>query len=488
MFTQADDVPGGSTVGADVVVAGAGAAGITLARELASSGARVLLLESGGLDYDQDTQDLYQGTSTGSPYAVAESRLRYFGGTTNHWGGWVRPLDPVDFTGRPWVPHTGWPIDYGALGDHYGRALELATGLDDEPFEWSHWSDTHEDVEEFAPGSGVRSAVFRIAPVRFGEAYRGELRDSTDIQVHLGANVVEVATDASGTRVEDLTVRTLGGNQYRVGAPRYVLALGGIENARVMLASSGSVPGGVGNTSDLVGRYFMDHIEGDVATLVASTEIPSIYLGGRYDLARAMLTLDEDLIGDNELAGVGFVVEPLADASEVPDGGIPIRSVASVMEALSGGRPTTCALGVRAEPEPNPESRVTLGDDTDALGMPRIRLHRRLTEGDHRRLRRSVEVMASQLGAAGAGWTRVEEILDGTDEPLLYGWHHMGTTRMGRDSADSVVNPDCRVHEVENLWIAGSSVFPSAGYANPTLTIVALALRLGEHISAAAAR
>ncbi|MEZ5239396.1 MAG: GMC oxidoreductase, partial [Microthrixaceae bacterium] len=310
------------------------------------------------------------------------------------------------------------------------------------------------------------------------------LGESSAIEVHLGANVVEVATAAGGTTVSHMAVRTLSGNEYSVSAASYVLALGGIENARLLLASRASDPAGLGNTGDLVGRYFMDHIEGSVATLVTPLEAPSIYLGGRFDLARAALRPSEELLRSEELAGVAFVMDPL-DAPAGAAGGeeVDLASVSAVLGAVTGRGTRAYSLGIRAEPEPNPESRITLIEARDSLGTPRVDVHRVLTAGDHRRLRRSVEVLAKEIGAAGTGWIRVEDILDGTDEPLQYGWHHMGTTRMGTDPRSSVVDPDCRLHSTDNLWIAGSSVFPSAGYANPTLTIVALALRLADHLA-----
>lgn len=482
MFASADDIRSGSVVGADLVIVGAGAAGITIALQFVASGARVLLLESGDLAFDQRTQDLCNGTVSGLAYPLESSRLRYFGGTTNHWGGWVRPLDDADFSGRPWVEGSGWPISGSELGPYYAKALGVSTGLEPAPFDWTAWAGT-EGVEQLGASGRLSSSIFRIAPLRFGEVYRSELAAASDVQVLLGANVTEVLAVPDDPAVQGVTVRTLQGNEFTVVAQQYVLALGGIENARLLLASRGGDPGGLANPHDLVGRYFMDHIEADVATFVSAGEVPGIYLGGRYDLARAMLTLTEETLEANELAGVGFVIERRSGDDGHPDASeLPAASVAPVLAGLTGRATSVYGLNIRAEPEPNPESRVTLNAGSDALGMPTVDLHRMLTTVDRRRLRRSVEVLASALGETGAGWVRRGEVLDGDAGSLLYGWHHMGTTRMGTDRSTSVVDSNCRPHGVENLWIAGSSVFPSVGYANPTLTIVALALRMADHL------
>lgn len=483
VFGDANSVESGSTLLADVVVAGAGAAGIAIARELRGSGLRVVVLESGGFDYDPATQDLYRGTVSGSPYALEASRLRYFGGTTNHWGGWVRPLDDADFEGRPWVPRTGWPLSRADLDPYYGPAFDVTSQLDRHPFDWEAWRTGDFDVEALVESENLTGAMYRIVPLRFNEVYRSDLADASDVTVYLGANVVNIATDPSATSVTAFDVRTLGGNAFAVSAARYVIALGGIDNARLLLASSDVEPAGIGNSNDLVGRYFMDHIEAQVATLVLSDPAPGAYLGGRFDLARAALVPTEAAAQAHDLAGTAFLLGELPPAGhdDAPTGSLRPPVLEGVLGSIERSDPRSYSLELRAEPEPNPDSRVTLNEETDALGMPTVDVHRVLTDADHQRLRRAVEFFASELGALGIGWTRIDAGGLGTDDSsLFYGFHHMGTTRMSEDPTTGVVAPDGRVHGVENLWVAGSSVFPSVGYANPTLTIVALALRMAD--------
>lgn len=483
MFLAADSVETGSVVLADVAIAGAGAAGITIARELRGSGLRVVVLESGGLDYDAATQALYAGTVSGSPYAVEASRLRYFGGTTNHWGGWVRPLDDADFDGRAWVPGTGWPIPRGEVDPYYGAAFGIASQLDDHPFEWESWLESDRDVEALVDSPSLTGAMYRISPVRFGEAYRADLSDAPDVTVYLGANVVNITTDPSGATVTGFDVRTLGGTEFHVAAGRYVCALGGIDNARLLLASRDVEPIGLGNSNDLVGRYFMDHIEAVVATVVLADPVPNAYLGGRFDLSRAGVVPTEAAAEEHRLAGTAFIIGDLGDA----DRGAPTEDAVSasvvrgVLGSLERSDPHSYSVEVRTEPEPNPDSRITLNEETDVLGMPTADVHRVLTDGDHQRLKRAVDLFVSELGTLGLGWMRIDaEGLGEDDRSLFYGFHHMGTTRMSDDPATGVVDGSGRVHGIDNLWIAGSSVFPSVGFANPTLTIVALALRMAD--------
>lgn len=485
MFLAAESVQRDSVVHADVVIAGAGAAGITIARALRGSGLHTVVLEGGGFDYDAASQALYTGTVSGSPYELEDSRLRYFGGTTNHWGGWVRPLDDADFDGRAWVPGTGWPISRSDLDPYYGSAFRMTSQLDDHPFGWESWLEGDRDVEALVDSPLLTGAMYRISPVRFGQAYRDELRDAPDVEVYLGANVVNIGTDRTGSHATGLDVRTLKGAGFHVAADRFVCALGGIDNARLLLASRAVEPGGLGNSNDLVGRYFMDHIEAAVATLVLADPVPNVYLGGRFDLARAGVVPTEAAAEQHRLAGTAFIIgEPrVASRRGALDGTVPDAVVKGVLGSLERGDPHTYSLEIRAEPEPNPQSRITLNDGTDALGMPTVDVHRVLTDGDHQRLKRAMELFASELGRLGLGWMRIDaDGLGDHDGPLYYGFHHMGTTRMSDDPSTGVVDRRCRVHGIDNLWIAGSSVFPSVGFANPTLTIVALALRIADDL------
>jgi choline dehydrogenase-like flavoprotein len=253
----------------DVCIIGMGPAGITLARTLQSAAPRwnVLCLESGGLELDPATQALAKGDVTGLPYYPLEStRLRYFGGTSGHWAGYCRQFEPIDFEARAWVPHSGWPIRHREVAAYYPQAQQICelSDCDYDPSSW-HLADT---PPLSLWGNEVRTRLIQFSrPTRFGQRYRAEIAQASDIHVYLNSNVLSIDAAAEGGRVTGLSVGTLQGTRFKVTARIYVLAAGGIENARLLLASNRVVPGGLGNERDLVGRYFAEHMQLDSAAV-----------------------------------------------------------------------------------------------------------------------------------------------------------------------------------------------------------------------------
>jgi choline dehydrogenase-like flavoprotein len=483
VFLDGRGVDDGSELDADVCVVGAGPAGITIARELDGRDLRVVVLESGGFTIDAATQDLARGEIAGHAYPSLESsRLRVFGGTTAHWNGWCRPLDAVDFELRPTVPHSGWPIGLRDLEPYYEPAQSLC---ELGPFEYdgAHWARTHGARPLPLTGGGFETSVFQFSPpTRFGEAYRERLRTSGNVRVLLHSNATAIVQADGGRRVDRVRVATLTGRRFAVRARRYVLACGGIENARLLLASN------VANDTP-VGRFFAEHPHSPVAVAVLPSDVATLYLravSGGSARVRAALATSEALARD--LLRASMTLEPLAadpyidhnDARERRIAALS-RDVASVATSLEGSRFAVYALYMRTEQAPNPSSRVALADERDALGVPRARLEWRLSELDRRSTAQTVELFAQTLGRLGVGRLYSRPGADvGFWDRVGGGFHHVGTTRMGTDPRASVVDGDCRVHGIANLYVAGSSTFPTSGYANPTLTIVALALRLAQ--------
>lgn len=496
MIERADEVVG--DVGAvDVCVVGGGAAGITVALSLMDSGASVVLLESGGFDFDAPTATLYRGDNAGLPLRFGNAemsldtvRLRYLGGSTNHWTGMCHPLDDHDFLGRSHLPWSGWPMDKSTLDPYYARAqqtCELGTrGWD--PVDW--FGEAYR-VSPRADTTGVRPVVYRFSPpTRFGERYRGDLGASSTTRVLLGANVVEVVE--SGGRVGSIRVRTLAGNAFSVHAEHFVLATGGLEVPRLLLASTGNSPVGVGNENDLVGRTFMEHPHFVCGRMILAgtreERAPyEVQRWGDTDQWRtwAGFALDPDV---QEAAGVGNATvfgwkDGGSQAGAASEVGSSMQAATSVFTGREGAAYTTF---VRTESRPDPESRVTLSDDRDALGMRRIRLDWRIGDFEWDTARITLEHLASSLGETGMGRLEVDPGGENfrSRVTLGVGNHHMGTARMSASPADGVVDADCRVHTSDNLYVAGSAVFPTSGAANPTLTIVALAHRLSDHLAA----
>lgn len=563
MFADARSVPSESTVDTDLCIIGAGAAGITLAREFIGSSVRVALLESGGEGFDSQTQSLYEGPVTGLPYFPLDTpRLRYFGGTTNHWAGVCRPFDNADFESREWVPFSGWPITMTDLDAYYPRAQEVVQ-LTSDQWDTTGWVGR----DRYAPlpllGDRVLTRVDQIVPPdkrRFSDLYGDELKAATNVTVYLEANVTEVQIDEVGTAATGVSVATLAGNRFAVSARMIVLAVGGIDNARLLLASNSRFPNGIGNQNDLVGRFFLEHPR-FVAGVVAPTD-PNLSIAFYQEhivdgtIIQPRLAISRETQEAEGLADVQIRIDPVHDAAleraansadvehlkalrdalqgkgagdigpdisnvvsdlmtwhrfTVPGAPIPIPYpdvIGTVMRAtprekqslipgllgdiagflytrVEGNLPLdSLLLTARFEPAPNPDSRVTLVRELDEVGMPRAELDWQLSESDRHAVRRSMEIVGAEFGSAGLGRVRILFEEEGSDWPadLAGGFHHMGTTRMSDEPKQGVVDRDCRVHGMSNLYVAGSSVFTTGGSSNPTMLIVALALRLADRL------
>jgi len=490
---------------ADVCIVGAGAAGIALARALSGKGLDVLLLEGGGYRPTTRSQELYRAemvTTYRGPRDESypfESRLRYFGGTTNHWSGWCRPLEPWDFEARDWVPHSGWPFGLEELRPWYERAMPVL-GI-------SHWEamagpagGAEAGRVHPPPSPRLESRTFHCgAPPRVADAYGPELHRARDLRVLVEANVLRLRAAGSGRAVERAEVQLEDGPRLDVRARHFVLACGGIENPRILLLSDREDPRGLGNAHDLVGRYFMEHPHDSRAGWLVFVEGEANAAVTRYYMERPrregtdMRTMNvwitpfevqrrERLLNFSLQARDPEKVEldALGGAVEATSGTLRAWDAPDTRDA-----PRVAAmLWTRSENAPHPDSRVTLGTERDRLGLRVARLDWKLREVEARSVRRSFEIFCHEFAAAAGGRARIR--VD-PERPFATTWgasHHMGTTRMHADPRHGVVDPDCRVHGLANLWIAGSSVFPTSGVANPTFTLVALALRLAERLRA----
>lgn len=497
MIQDSESVPMGTTLERDVCIVGAGPAGITLARELDRAGRSVCLLESGGFDYEVPSQELYLGRSPSGllsrvPNYLSDSRVRMFGGSTNHWTGYCRPLDPVDFEERPWIPNSGWPFGFDELQPFYRRAAPL---LEIQPFDFPLSELTRKPLA-LDPATGIETSLYQKSPpTNFGRAYRKSLEDSRGVLVLLHANVVDLETDENASHVKTAKVASLSGRRFRVRAKSFVLAAGGLENPRLLLTANSVRPNGLGNDHDIVGRYFMEHLYGkDGVGFVCFIESPSeldLYLREQADSTLAtqhvaVFSLSPELQRKNSLPNHQFRIfggdesksdDALSQAVRSTAGDV-ARAAGLRARPGAGSRMAVLELGVDLAPDR--ENRVRLDHTVDALGLRRLRLHYQLTPFDRKSIETGALVFAMALGQSLHA--RVNLQLQGGFTFSEHGRHHIGTTRMHRDPKRGVVDANSRVHGVQNLYIAGSSVFPTAGRANPTFTLVALALRLADHL------
>jgi len=523
MLEDARKIPPDTVVNADVCVVGAGPAGLSLALQLSRSSNRVCLLEAGGMRPDRATQDLLGGESPGY-LALENSRLSCFGGTTRVWSGWCRPLDESVFRPRSWMGAEGWPFERKDLDPYYERAHELCE-LGPYDYDPSRWAGDSIRPLPLARDL-IATTLFQFSPpTRFGAMYRKEASDSPMLRVLLRAVATELVASESGGRIDRLRVRTLAGGSFEIAARLYVLAAGGIENPRLLLLSDRSQAGGVGNAHGLVGRYFMEHPYVNSGWLSLDRDVPSlafywprrVRMNGTSTTVRGVFTMPREEVLSRQLVNCALFLLPPYEAHPALEtkGADALRIIAHSLHRgwLSpgfgrhlghvlrdpGGAMTAAYLRLRrrmnlegarrlrlrayCEPLPRHDQRVALIPARDALDRRRVRVDWEPSDLATRSIRRAHEMMDAAFRRAGLG--HVECLLGNPGEPPMEGGkHHMGTTRMHPDPKRGVVDQDSRVHGVDNLFVTGSSVFPTAGYANPTLTIVALALRLADHLQA----
>ncbi|MCZ2837706.1 FAD-dependent oxidoreductase [Modestobacter sp. VKM Ac-2985] len=513
---------------ADVAVVGAGFAGIDLAVQLGRRGVRVLLIEAGRDSFDPAAQDLARFRNVGKPLREpdpegphnpyldprfrGETRIRQLGGTSTIWTGKWRLLNPLTFQQRDWVPGSGWPVSRAELLPFHAEVAR-DHGIAD--------VDTLVDGGERHPlaaecaAAGIDGSLlhWQASPLRMAERYRAELRDTPNVQVLLGATVTELVLDDAHRRVRTVRVASPGGRRADLTADQVVLATGGLEPARLLLASYRQVPEGIGNAHGLVGRYFQDHPKTKRAVLR-----PSPALRGMADwLATDPLPRDQLLFGlsldeqrEHRLLDHAVSVRPVFDYEL----DYPAADVIAVREALRTrsargltaatlaraaaprtlrqyagqrvhrrrrGRVAHYATAIYLEQAPNPESRLRLGPRRDALGMPELEIDWQLSPLDHESFARLQRLLPAAFARAGLG-----ELDFGPDELTLSDAgdanHHIGATRMAARPEEGVVDRDCRVFGTDNLYIATASVFPTGECATPTFTIMALARRLSAHL------
>lgn len=529
MLIDGRSLPDSEQIETDLCIVGCGVAGITLARELAAPGLRVTVLESGGPVRDPRADRFGAGESVGAPYlGLDKTRARGIGGSSLHWEygpseeRWTaRPLDALDFEARPGVPDSGWPFDASALDAYYRRAQEISRLG---PFAYSpaDWPSVPNRPFPLAETDVVTNLV-QLGNQTY-EDYRGELTDSAAIRVIHDATVLKLVADPQASTVTHADVATTDGRHLTIAARRFVLAAGGLENARILLLSGRPHEmSGLGNEHDLVGRYFMERLTGR-AGVVLPADRALIAHAGLYDSQvvdgtriQGVLSLAPDLVREHELRNAMFWVHARPRAFTVPGVGsvmsiyriarrhpldrqaIPahvlrvardLPDVTRTLANLALRRPEPAhdvlQLGVQAEQAPHRDSRVVLGERRDPFDQPVARLDWRPSDADRDSIARSVDLLDGAFRRATLG--RIVEKIGREVPPTLFlgNSHHMGTTRMDSDPARGVVDPASRVHSMSNLYIAGSSVFPTSGFANPTLTIVALALRLADELRAAA--
>ncbi|MFZ4289270.1 GMC oxidoreductase [Variovorax sp. HJSM1_2] len=523
-----------------ICIVGAGAAGITLACELDATGVQVLLVDAGAIHASKEiSQDPYEGSSEGAHATPRFFRRRGFGGTTAIWGGRCVPYDPIDFEARDFVQGSGWPIAYEEVARHYPKAMAYC---DAGAFEFNAktaFTKPGDTIPGMTSADGIQTdGIERYSlPTHFGKRYGAQLAASGNVSVLGPAQVTRLVRDAASGHIAAIECcAEEGGAAFRIEARHFVLATGGIETARLLLASD------VGNTHDNVGRYYTCHIENFVGTLRPRRPGAAFHFEKTHDgvYGRRKLTFDPQLQRQERLLNTSFRLHypNVADASHgsavlsavylarrtlIPEYrrilqygvGEAVRTSSAWAHArnVATGLPQLAGFGVdwtrrrilakrklpyvlvpnadgsfvlefNAEQTPLRQSRITLSDQKDGYGVPRVHVAWKLADDDIESLCRGYRRLRQSLQEEGAA------VLDFNDAALRetiaasvpLGGHHIGTTRMASSPALGVVDRHSAVFDAPNLFIASSSVFPTSSHANPTLTIVAMAIRLAEHL------
>jgi choline dehydrogenase-like flavoprotein len=541
--------PDSETELADLCIVGAGAAGLALAASFIGAGRKVVLLEAGGERQTKASQSVYEGELADPavhPY-LHHFRVRALGGASRIWGGRCIPFDPIDFEERPWVPGPGWPIPLQSLLPYYEAAQAAAEAG---PFDYDPRTAMPGRPAELAPGldgANVQTRLERFSkPTNFWTRYGESLTAARDVWVSPQTPVLRIRLSEDGGAVDHLLIVDLvTGAQRKFRARHYVLALGGLETVRLMLASNDVRPGGVGNDHGQLGRYYMSHLaatsgyvtfagppsriafdyERDargvyvrrrlavtaeaqkalgLLNVVFRTHLPDPVDPSHGDAILSAMYLVKDLILyeysrkfrehraplGRRMRHVGNILrQPLRLAAFgqtwVKDRILAERKLPSVVLGSASNR---YALEFHAEQAPNPDSRLTLSAERDVFGTPRLKADWRISPIDIDSLKAAYGLLGRELDRTGAGMLDydAESVAEAAIKAGAYGGHHLGAARMSHRAQDGVVDENLKVHGMSNLYVASGAVLPTSSQANPTLTILALTFRLADHLKGAA--
>ena len=517
MIRRGSDAP--AQIRTDICIVGSGPAGMTVALELERLGVDCVLLESGGRVPDQAHTALNETPQIGirTDPSVA-NRVRGLGGTSALWGGLCRRLDAMDMARRPWVPGSGWPIGLEDLLPHYDTAHNILQ-LPAAQYDLDQLRSSGADKGPLFADRDFQNAVFYYdsTPVRFGPHYGPHLESSSRIRTFLDATVVDIVADDTGTHVTALDVSTLQGKRFQVHARRFVLAAGAIQSARLLLNADSVHKTGLGNQHDMVGRNFLQHpvFYGPRLLLFNASDRQRLRRTNTSKVA-ILTALAPRAAAERQLLNFHFFVQepqppgererllrtlpaairravqglPAARVGEVGEVPEYLSELQSVLTPQSGVATLYVPLEIRAEQAPNTDSRIILDTARDELGLRRAVMDWRLNELDRVSMENGMRLLGGSMARQGIGRVQAgprQWAIPQAQGRFLHGGNHQyGTTRMGDSPRSSVVDRNCRVHGLANLYIAGSAVFPTTGYANPTLTIVALAARLAGHLAQSA--
>jgi len=468
----------------DVCICGGGVAGITIAIELSKSGKKVALFEGGGEEYTEASQAIYQGEITGLEYGgLNVCRLRYLGGTSNHWAGRNMLLQPIDFEERDYFPLPGWPIKKEEL-DKYRKSafdmLELNDNSLDAP-----------EIKQLSSSSMKTVGYGSTPPVRFAKKYKQELVKSKNIDLYINANLTDIKLNKSLNQVQHLNIKNYNTSSYEFSGNTVILAMGAVENARLLLNSDSQLPKGIGNHSDFVGRCFMEHFQLILGSYTINPDNPVWANDAKLEFFPGDKFVMEKKIGTSVIHFGKASSETYGKLKAIKkilrDGACNSESLSDIYRNMFDAHcPGDGIITTICEQSPNRNSRVILSKKKDSLGLRRVSLNWIADELDKRTILALAKETAKEFARLDFGRVKLEDYILSNDTEIDFSLghcHQMGTTRMSKLSENGVVDSNSKVFGIDNLFIAGSSIFPRSGGVNPTLSIVQLSLRLAEHLS-----
>lgn len=484
MLIDALSLPDSEVLQFDIVIIGAGLAGLSMAYELAATRKKVCLVESGEETRQDDYDNLNTGFArlsypNGRTEAMDEflktSRERALGGSGNLWGGKCAELEPIDFEQRQWVSGSGWPIRFRDIKPYYHKAchhfrIPIFSGQH-EPQVQSLGASNRDD---FSTVYRRFSCITGTDPGNEYFQYKYALAEMPNMTILKNASIQSLECNESGVaskKISKALARSLNGLQLQIQSDHFILAAGGLENPRVLLNSDRQQADGIGNEYGQVGRYYSGHIvfkELNFDTTDRAFFIPNASLREHFTLysdkhpskIHGLFSVSHKAQMRQRMQGFCVAMEhvpALDDDSRIP-------------------------LNFMTEFTPNAESRVTLSDELDLLGQRKLKLEWKILQQDMDNLQQGIELFQKYIDNKNYGRIEIGSGDKDTYEAEEFSRHHIGTTRMSTDPQTGVVDANCKVYGTDNLYVIGTSVFPTGGLANPTLTITALAFRLVDHL------
>lgn len=489
----------------DICIIGGGIVGITLAMYLKKE-LNILLLEAGGLNYSEESQEIYQGDHVGfnTNYTLKNRGNRWLGGSSHTWGGRCYPFTSLDFKKRDYVKYSGWPIKKEDLDPYAEEATKI---FDLPPLRqqgiYKGWTDILEKSDDYFKGTQF---LYSIPPTNFKSKYETELKSRSNINCYVNANLTDMMLKKNLESVNNIEIKNYRNGVFKASAKVFILATSGIENARLLLNFNKQVKKGIGNDNDLVGRFFSDHINSHVGQFIMEDHAENAFLGADRPADEKFvwttLAPSEKLQRENELVRFEISVRPKLKIfslilKKFKDKIIDIVCLTEWTKNLAvsiNGREFQCkqidgSVMITEGQEPNPLSRVTLGDNTDKFGLKRAVLDWQFVQKDALTCKTGIMLFAQRFAASGLGRIRVDDWILKKDIKFVDnryttgGWHQMGTTRMGSSPKDGVVDSNQKVFGINNLYIGGTSVYTTYGAVNPTFVMVQMTLRLVDHLN-----